>query len=343
MARPHTTLRTLIALVLLGMLVGLFSSLGRWQLDRAAQRDAIKSAMEAGRKRAPIELSTGTPADRLAPWQAASAQGHWRHDLTVLLENRNYQGRPGYWVATPLVLDAPAANAASNATPHAVSDASPNVSSNAASTTAPNAPLNAVPNAVQHAAEDAATPSGQAARMDGAAALLVLRGWLPRPMRPGQERPGQARPVQDLPAIPQPQGLQVVQGELLERVPRMFELWSWSDDSATQLPARLPDPDRPLPSIQNLDLQAYSAATGLKFIPVVLAQTAKGGDSADADKNTDNQGMVLLRDWPEPLLDSDKNRGYALQWYGFAAIAAIAWLAVAWRALRRRRAHRSTP
>jgi cytochrome oxidase assembly protein ShyY1 len=35
-------------------------------------------------------------------------------------------------------------------------------------------------------------------------------------------------------------------------------------------------------------------------------------------------------------LDSDKNHGYALQWFGFAAIAAGAWLVIAWRALRRK-------
>lgn len=297
MARPHTILRTIIALVLLGVLVGVFSSLGRWQLDRAAQRDAIKQTMEAGRQRAPIQLEAGMPGNALAPWQAASARGHWRHDLTVLLENRNYQGRPGYWVATPLLLDAPAMQDQQE------------------------------PQSVEAGAALPARPATPAT------AVLVLRGWLPRPMQTGQAPP----------AIPAPQGLQTVHGELLERVPRLFELWSWSDNSATRLPAHLPDPGRPMPSVQNLDLQAYSAATGLKFMPIVLAQTptAAGNSSPGAGENTDHSSMALLQDWPEPSLDSDKNRGYALQWYGFAAIAGIAWLVIVWRLLRRRSGHRN--
>lgn len=263
MARPHTTFHTLTALVLLGALVFVFASLGNWQLSRAAQRDAIRLAIDAGRGSAPLALGVDTPAMEMVPWRPATAHGHWRHDLTVLLENRNYQGRPGYWVATPLVLD-----------------------------------------------ESSST------------AVLVLRGWLPR----------QASFPQSPPTVPAPAGEQAISGELLDRVPRLFELWSWSDNSATQLPKKLPDPERPLPSLQNLDLAAYSAATGLKFKPAVLAQTSAAASPESADG-----GAQLLHEWPEPSLDSDKNRGYALQWFGFAAIAAIAWLVIAWRALRRRK------
>ncbi|HEY9573583.1 MAG TPA: SURF1 family cytochrome oxidase biogenesis protein, partial [Pusillimonas sp.] len=143
-------------------------------------------------------------------------------------------------------------------------------------------------------------------------------------------------PQQGLPAIPTPVDRQTISGELLERVPRLFELWSWSDNSATRLPAKLPDPTRPLPSVQNLDLAAYGAATGLNFIPAVLAQT---GAASPADSTSGS--APLLHEWPEPSLDSDKNRGYALQWFGFAAIAAIAWLVIAWRALRRKSPHTS--
>jgi cytochrome oxidase assembly protein ShyY1 len=52
-------------------------------------------------------------------------------------------------------------------------------------------------------------------------------------------------------------------------------------------------------------------------------------------KDENNDG--LKRVWPEPSVDSDKNMGYALQWFGFAAIAAIAWLGFAWRIWRRKK------
>ncbi|MGB3288118.1 MAG: SURF1 family protein [Burkholderiaceae bacterium] len=263
MARPHTTFQTLTALVLLGLLAFVFASLGNWQLGRAAQRDALKQAIETGRANAPLVVDAATPASELQPWRPATAHGLWRHDLTVLLENRSSRGRPGYWVATPLVVDQ-----ASNT------------------------------------------------------AVLVLRGWLPRP----------ASFPQGLPEVPAPAGEQTVPGELLERVPRLFELWSWAGGKATQLPAHLPDPKQAMPSIQNLDLAAYAAATGLKFKPAVLAQTAPAMPAQGAAN-----GTQLVHEWQEPPLDSDKNRGYALQWFGFSAIAAIAWLVAAWRALLRRR------
>src|SRR3546814_1323494 len=135
MARPHTVFRTLTALILLGVLAVVFASLGNWQLSRADQRDAIKLAIDNGRASAPLALTAHTAAQDLIPWRPAAAQGLWRHDLTVVLENRNYQGRPGYWVATPLIVDGPSATA-----------------------------------------------------------VLVLRGWLPRP----------PSPQQGLPAIPTP-------------------------------------------------------------------------------------------------------------------------------------------
>src|SRR3546814_5105996 len=46
-----------------------------------------------------------------------------------------------------------------------------------------------------------------------ATAVLVLRGWLPRP----------PSPQQGLPAIPTPVDRQTISGELLERVPRRSE------------------------------------------------------------------------------------------------------------------------
>lgn len=263
MARSHTTLRTIAALILLCGMAIAFVSLGNWQLDRAAQREAIKAAIQAGRNTSALHLSPGTPTHDLVPWRPATAHGVWLHKLTVLLENRNYQGQPGYWVATPLLIDR-AANTA----------------------------------------------------------VLVLRGWLPRPMRPGQA----------MPAIPRPMDAQTVDGELLERVPRLFELWSWSGGGATRLPGKLPDAANPVPQVQNLDLTAYAQATGLTLLPTVLAQSASTPAAAD----NPGAGTPLLQEWPEPSLDADKNRGYALQWFGFAAIAAGAWLVIAWRALRRK-------
>ncbi|WP_454688073.1 SURF1 family protein [Achromobacter aloeverae] len=254
MVRPHGTARTLAALLLLAMAVVVLVSLGRWQLRRADERRAILAAIEHGRSQPPLMLTAATPAAELQPWRPAQANGSYRDDLTVVLDNRNRDGRPGYWVATPLLLKGS------------------------------NPPT----------------------------AVLVLRGWMPR------AEPGQPATV----APPAPPDMQHVTGELAERVPRLFELWHFGNDAVDTLPPRLPAAGGKPPTVQNLDLAAYAEASGLRLLPTVLEQS-------DADED------VLKHDWPQPSVDFNQNQGYALQWFGFASIAGIAFLVVAWRALRR--------
>jgi len=254
MARSHRAQRTFAALILLSIMIVVFTSLGNWQLRRAALRQSTMQTMQEGRNSPPLRLDPHTgPAD-IADWRPATATGSWLNEFTVLLENRNFNGRPGYWVATPLLLD-PATRTA----------------------------------------------------------VLVLRGWLERPILPGSAVP----PVQ-----PAPDGTRTVHGELRRHVPRVFELWTFSGKSASVLPAKLPVAGGALPHVQNLELEAMARACGLKLLPGVLEQTSNAQDG-------------LERDWPQPSTDAHKNRGYALQWFSFAAIAAGAWLVVAWRAFRR--------
>ncbi|MFJ0814702.1 SURF1 family cytochrome oxidase biogenesis protein, partial [Bordetella bronchiseptica] len=146
------------------------------------------------------------------------------------------------------------------------------------------------------------------------AAVLVLRGWLPRALGAGQ--------TLSVPAPPA--GPQAVTGELMPRVPRLFELWSFGDARAGKLPDTLPASGALPPVVQNLQLDDYARASGLTLLPTVLMQTGEHNDG-------------LARDWPQPSVDYNQNIGYAMQWFAFAGIAAIAWLVVAARAWRRRR------
>lgn len=97
-------------LVLAATLVGVAvtARLGVWQLDRAAQKNALQAALDERRALPPLTL----PA--LATDAATAAQqhhrrivlaGHWQAEATVYLENRQMQGRPGFFVVTPLLLD----------------------------------------------------------------------------------------------------------------------------------------------------------------------------------------------------------------------------------------------
>ena len=313
-------LRGALALFLLSLVAAGCFSLGLWQLGRAAERDTLHQTIERGRLQAPLLLAANTPSAELIPWRSATSQGRWSTEHTVLLQNRNLEGRPGYWVATPLLLTpvAPPFNRHD-------------------SVSAGSAELGAV------AGDARATDFLGRGAGAADAAVLVLRGWLPRDMEAGGAAP----------AIPQEPGLLQVSGELHSHVPRIFELWDWAGGASSQLPHTVPDPSGAIAQVQNLDLDEYARATGLDLLPVVLAQTSASalisaagteGHTAPAAGTGKQAPTVqeLRREWPGPSLDSDQNRGYALQWFGFSAIAVIAALYVARGMLRRSRPERSS-
>ena len=77
--------------------VALFVSLGMWQLDRAAQKEALESL-----------YANDAPARSLADiddpiqFERVRTQGMLQHDRQILVENIVHNGRLGYYVITPL-------------------------------------------------------------------------------------------------------------------------------------------------------------------------------------------------------------------------------------------------
>jgi cytochrome oxidase assembly protein ShyY1 len=262
MPRSALNTRTIFAGLLLVVVAAACVALGFWQLDRAGERRRIAQNIEQGRSASTLNLNARVLEPQpIRNWTPAQAEGTWRDDLSVLLDNRNLEGRPGLWLATPLAL------------------------------------------------------------ADGRA-VLVLRGWFARPIG-----------AQPAPMIATSGELQTIQGELVQRVPKLFELWSsnkasrlsfakspTSSDNQTATSAQLETGS--LPRVQNLSLAELSEQSGLNLLPVVLMQTSRANDG-------------LIRVWPEPSVDADKNLGYATQWFGFAAICLFALLVFAWRLKRR--------
>lgn len=86
-------------------------SLGRWQLDRAAQKEALAQSIQTqGRKLAltASEILQANPRDALVH-RTVRLEGRWLPERTVYLDNRQMQGRVGFFVLTPLQLaDSPA-------------------------------------------------------------------------------------------------------------------------------------------------------------------------------------------------------------------------------------------
>ncbi|MCL4800359.1 MAG: SURF1 family protein [Burkholderiales bacterium] len=119
--------------------------------------------------------------------------------------------------------------------------------------------------------------------------VLVNRGWAP-----------QGRTRADLPRIPAPAGTHTVEGIVVTPPERVFTLGDAAPTGAVW---------------QHLAPGRYGERTGLAVQPIVLLQTSAADDG-------------LVRRWERPDAGADKNRAYALQWYVFAALALVLYVAL---------------
>jgi surfeit locus 1 family protein len=97
-----------LVLVAAVLAAGVTARLGFWQLDRAAQKNRLQAALELRVAMPPLP-----PAELARDAQTAAAQHHrtvrlegqWLTAATIYLENRQMNGRPGFYAVTPLRLD----------------------------------------------------------------------------------------------------------------------------------------------------------------------------------------------------------------------------------------------
>jgi surfeit locus 1 family protein len=90
---------TLVTLVVLALLI----CLGRWQLRRAAEKQALYDAFAAGGGSTMTVDGATAPVTR---YQHLEARGHYDPGRQVLIDNMvSADGRAGYYVITPFALD----------------------------------------------------------------------------------------------------------------------------------------------------------------------------------------------------------------------------------------------
>lgn len=114
--------------------------------------------------------------------------------------------------------------------------------------------------------------------------VLVNRGWV----KAGAQRDA-------MPAVATPAGILGIEGEARASVSRYLELGHEAARGRVW---------------QNVSLEEYAAWSGLSLQPVMVLQTGAADDG-------------LLRVWPRPDYGIDRHRGYALQWYGLAALVLV--------------------
>lgn len=89
------------------LLSAVTARLGFWQLDRAAQKTALQQAQDEQRKRPVLSLAELATSPEQAVRQvhrAVELTGQWMPEHTVYLENRQMNGRVGFYAVTPLLL-----------------------------------------------------------------------------------------------------------------------------------------------------------------------------------------------------------------------------------------------
>lgn len=86
--------------------IGVTASLGRWQLSRAAEKQALQAVVEAQSAKPLLNADDLRNSSDIAPFlhQRARVRGFWVKDATIFLENRPMNGRVGFIVLTPLVM-----------------------------------------------------------------------------------------------------------------------------------------------------------------------------------------------------------------------------------------------
>lgn len=88
-------------------MVALTFSLGRWQQGRADYKQALAAQLQARQAEPALDnralLKSGDLA--LDLHRSVRLQGRWLAERTIYLDNRPMQGRAGFWVYTPLLLE----------------------------------------------------------------------------------------------------------------------------------------------------------------------------------------------------------------------------------------------
>jgi surfeit locus 1 family protein len=127
--------------------------------------------------------------------------------------------------------------------------------------------------------------------LDDGRTALVNRGWTPQ---------GASRRA--LPPVDPPTGRVTVLGRVAVPSTGILELSAETTSG---------------PVWQNLDPARFTAATGVAVLPVTIEATLAP---------VPDDGLV--RDWPAPDFGVDKHRIYMVQWYMFAALVVVFWVAL---------------
>lgn len=93
-----------VLLIAAALLAGVTVRLGYWQLGRAQFKESVYATEQAQATLLPLTARdfSNQPSSTENIQRRIDVQGEWLPQWTLYLENRALQGKPGFWVLTPL-------------------------------------------------------------------------------------------------------------------------------------------------------------------------------------------------------------------------------------------------
>lgn len=86
-------------------MLALLVSLGRWQLDRASEKQARQALYDARLGETPLTLTGSVPSADPLIYRRVRASGRWLGEAQIFVDNQIRDARAGFHVITPLRLD----------------------------------------------------------------------------------------------------------------------------------------------------------------------------------------------------------------------------------------------
>lgn len=100
--------RGLVVLLAALICVAMAVRLGMWQLGRAAQKEILQASLDLRSSLPDIDvtlLARTLEEAQSQHFRTVTLRGHWLHERTVFLDNRQMKARTGFYVVTPLRLE----------------------------------------------------------------------------------------------------------------------------------------------------------------------------------------------------------------------------------------------
>jgi surfeit locus 1 family protein len=80
--------------------------LGRWQTQRAEEKQTRQALFESRLRETPVQLTGSVPSAEPLLYRRVRAAGEWMPEGQIYVDNQVHEGRAGYFVVTPLRLAA---------------------------------------------------------------------------------------------------------------------------------------------------------------------------------------------------------------------------------------------